>query len=135
MTFQTITLNLPTPVYQRVKRAAEATRSPVEEVIVETLDMALPSLNDVPPEMAGELAAMSTLADKTLWEIARQMMPARHQARLRVLSAAQHERSLRPSEVRKLDDLLREYGRITLRKAHAYALLHKRGVYSPTNIS
>lgn len=135
MTFQTITDTLPTRVYRRVKHTAEATQSPVEKIIVEALDMALPSIDDAPPEMADELAAMTTLPDKALREIARSVMPVKQQARLRALSAAQHERALKPAEVRKLDALVHKYGRVTLRKAHAYALLHKRGLYSPANHS
>lgn len=108
-------------------------QSPVERVIVETLDTALPSFDDAPPEMVDELAAMSTLSDKNLWEAARRTMPAKQQARLRRLSAAQHDRPLKPVEVRQLDELMNEYGRVTLRKAHAYALLHKRGLYSAAN--
>lgn len=133
MTFQTITLNIPARVYQRVQRAAEAVQSPIEKVIVETLDTALPSLDDVPPEMVDELAAMSTLSDKSLWQAARSMMSAKQQARLQRLSALQQERPLKPAEVRQLDGLVNEYGRVTLRKAHAYALLHKRGLYSAVN--
>lgn len=131
----TVTLKLPKRVYRRAQQAAEATRRPVEKLIVDALDLALPPIDDAPPEMADELAAMSTLPDKALWEIARSVMPTRQQARLRALSAAQHERALKPAEVRRLDDLLQEYGRVTLRKAHAYALLHKRGLYSPANHS
>jgi hypothetical protein len=130
MTFQTITLNIPSRVYWRAQRAAEAVRRPIERVIVETLDTALPSLNDAPPETVNELAAMHTLSDKNLWEAARSIMPAKQQARMRRLSAAQQERPLKPTEVRELDELMNEYGRVTLRKAHAYALLHKRGLYS-----
>ncbi|NUO83221.1 hypothetical protein HUU05_24375 [candidate division KSB1 bacterium] len=130
MTFQTITLNIPARVYQRVQRAAEAVQSPIEKVIVETLDTALPSLDDVPPEMVDELAGMSTLSDKSLRQAARSIMSAKQQARLRRLSALQRERPLKPAEVRQLDGLVNEYARVTLRKAHAYALLHKRGLYS-----
>lgn len=133
MNFQTVTLNIPSRVYWRAQRAAEAVRRPVERVIVETLDTALPSLDDAPPEMIDELAAMHTLPDKNLREVARSIMPAKQQARLRRLSVAQQERPLKPAEVRELDELVNEYGRVTLRKAHAYALLHKRGLYTATN--
>ncbi len=133
MTFQTVTLNIPSRVYWRAQRTAEAVRRPVERVLVDTLDTALPTLDDVPPEMIAELAAMHTLPDKNLWEVARGMMPSKQQARMRRLSAAQRERPLKPVEVRQLDELINEYGKVTLRKAHAYALLHKRGLYTATN--
>jgi hypothetical protein len=130
MTIQTVTLSMPEAVYQRAKRAAEVLRRPIEEVIVETLSVVLPPLDDVPPETAQELSAMGDLADDKLWAVARGVMAAKKQARLRALSAAQRNRSLRRVEVRELDELRREYGRVTLRKAQAYALLRERGLYS-----
>ena len=39
----------------------------------------------------------------------------------------QAQRSLLPEEQAQLEELRREYGRITLRKARAYALLSLRG--------
>jgi hypothetical protein len=41
-------------------------------------------------------------------------MPAKQQARLRALSAAQRGRALAPAELQKLDALLQEYGRIRI---------------------
>jgi hypothetical protein len=133
MSFETVTLAMPESIYRRVKRSAEALRRPPEEIIIETLNVALPRVDDVPLEMAEELAAMRALPDEKLWNIARSMMPTKQQARLRALSAAQRERALTPAELQKLDDLLQEYGRITLRKAQAYALLHQRGLYTHTD--
>ncbi len=132
MSLQTVTLTMPESIYRRVKRSAEALRRPPEEIIVETLNVALPGADDVPLEMAEELPTMRALPDKKLWEMARNVMPAKQQARLRALSAAQRERALKLAELQKLDDLLQAYGRITLRKAQAYALLHERGLYTHT---
>lgn len=132
MTLQTVTLTMPESIFRRVKRSAEVLRRPPEEIIVEALNVALPRVDDVPAEMTEELAAMRSLPDGKLWEIARSMMPARTQARLRTLSTAQRERALAPAELQKLDALLQEHGRIMLRKAQAYALLHERGLYTHT---
>jgi hypothetical protein len=132
MSLQTVTLTMPESIYRRVKRSAEALRRPPEEIIVETLNVALPRTDDVPLEMAEELATMRALSDEKLWEMARNVMPAKQQTRLRALSAAQRERALKPAELQKLDDSLHAYGRITLRKAQAYALLHERGLYTHT---
>ncbi len=133
MSLQTITLTMPEPVLGRVKRSADALRRPLEEFIVETLNAALPRIDDIPPQMSDELAAMRELSDEKLWAMARSMMPAKQQARLRALSAAQRERALAPDELQKLDALLQTYGRTTLRKAQAYALLHERGLYTHTD--
>ncbi len=131
MTFQTVTLKMPAPVYQRAQRAATALQRPMEEVLVDTLNVALPPLDDVPQEMVSELAAMISLTDEALWHIARSVMPTKRQTMLHSLSSAQRERELTPAETRKLRELQQEYGRFTLRKAQAYALLHHRGLYSP----
>ncbi|MCI0696637.1 hypothetical protein L0337_32125 [candidate division KSB1 bacterium] len=133
MALQTVTLTMPESIYRRVKRSAEVLRRPPEEIIVEALNVALPRVDDVPAEMTEELATMRALPDGKLWEIARSVMSARLQTRLRALSAAQRERALAPAELHKLDALLQEYGRITLRKAQAYALLHERGLYTHTD--
>lgn len=133
MTFQTITLRVPNTVYQRAKRTAEALQRPVDKTIIDTLRVALPALDDVPLEMTNDLAAMSTFSDESLWEITRSVMPAKMQTRFRTLAAAQRERELTRPQLQKLDELRQEYGRITLRKAHAYSLLHERGLYSHAN--
>jgi hypothetical protein len=130
MNFQTVTLNMPAPVYQRVQRAAEALRRPMEEIIVETLRVALPPLDDVPPDMVSELAAMSAWSDDDLWKTASGVMSAKQQNRLRKLSAAKQKRSLNLDETRELNELRQAYGQVTLRKAQAYALLRQRGLYS-----
>ncbi len=99
--------------------------------MLETLSVALPSLEDVPVELTNELARMSGLSNEALWEAARSVMPAKEQTRLRTLSSAQHKRALKPFELQTLNELRKEYGRFTLRKAQAYALLRQRGLYSP----
>jgi hypothetical protein len=130
MSLQTVTLAMPDSIYRRVKRSAEALRRPPEEIIVETLNVALPGVDEMPLKMAEDVATMRALPDEKLWEIARSVMLAKQQTRLRALSAAQRERALKPAELQKLDALLQAYGRTTLRKAQAYALLHERGLYT-----
>ncbi len=133
MNFQTVTLRVPNPVYQRVKRAAEALQRPLEEMIVNTLRVAVPLLDDVSPTMAAELAALSSLPDEALWQVAKSVMSAKSQNRFSTLAAIQRERRLTFAEEKKINALREEYGRVTLRKAQAYALLHQRGLYSATN--
>lgn len=130
MNFQTVTLNMPVPVYQRAQRVAEALRRSMEEIIVETLRVALPPLDDVPPEMVSGLAAMSAWSDDDLWKTASGVMSTKQQNRLRKLSATQQKRSLNLDETKELNELRQAYGQFTLRKAQAYALLRQRGLYS-----
>jgi hypothetical protein len=100
---------------------------PLEDVLTATLAAALPNVEDAPPEMWAELARMNWLSDQALWIIAHSTMPSEQQEQMRALSEAQSQRLLAPEEQKTLEALRREYGRVTLRKSHAYALLSMRG--------
>jgi predicted anti-sigma-YlaC factor YlaD len=54
-------------------------------------------------------------------------MPEEQQQQLRTLTELRAERSLTPEEQETLEMLRQEYGRRTLYKARAYALLSLRG--------
>lgn len=127
MTVQTITLRLPETVMHRAQQAADALQHPVEDVLTTLLNAALPDVDDAPPEMQAELAEMTWMPSSTLWAIARSAMPGPQQEQLAYLSDIQTQRSLTQAEQAKLDTLRCEYGRATLRKARAYALLSLRG--------
>ena len=126
MSSQTITLSLPASVFQRAQVTAHAAKRTVEEVLTATLAAALPDLIDAPPEIREDLARMTLLDEKALWEIARRDMPTDQQTRLAKLAAIQSQRQLNDAEVAELDDLRQEYGLTTLRKARAFALLSMR---------
>ena len=69
---------------------------------------------------------MTWLNEGELWTIAQSQMSRAEQARLSDLSAQQTSRALTTDEEKQLEALRSEYGRITLRKARAYALLSLR---------
>lgn len=127
MSLQTITLSLPEKVVQQARQAAQASHRPFEEVIVATLAASLPNFDDVPAALQSELAEMSWLNDRELWQIARSMLKSPQETELQHLVEIQKERQLSDSEEKALDALRHEYGRITLCKARAYALLSLRG--------
>ena len=62
-----------------------------------------------------------------LWQIARSEMSPQQQQQLAKLSDQQSQLPLNQDEVVMLEKLRNEYGRVTLRKARAYALLSLRG--------
>jgi hypothetical protein len=119
----TITLNLPDSLAQRAGGAARAMHRSLEEVITAMLDGALPSLDDVPEDMQDELVEMTWWDDAKLMEAADATLPDAQQQRMAQLSATDC-----PSDVERkdLDALRREYGKVTLRKARALALLSVR---------
>lgn len=127
MTLQSVTLRLPDGLMQRARTAAEALHRPLEEVLTDMLAATLPDVEDAPPETQADLAGMTWLSTRELWMIARSEMPAEQQQQLQDLAEFQTERPLSLEEEESLEMLRREYGRITLFKARAYALLSLRG--------
>jgi len=132
MTIQTVTLNIPESVYQRAKQTADILKRPLEDVIVDALASTLPSLDDVPAEMVGELAAMAHLSDEALQGLANNVMLDERQELLRDRLDEQGRGELDESGQRELAALMAEYGRHMLRRAKAVALLIARGRPVPT---
>jgi hypothetical protein len=112
---------------QRARQAADVLQRPLEETLTAILTATLPDMEDVPLDMRAELARMTWLGDQELWTIARGAMVEEQQKRLRSLTNLQAQRTLTQQEREALDALRQEYGRVTLRKARAYALLSLRG--------
>src|SRR5215467_6964589 len=121
----TITLTLPERTMEQAQQAAAALQRPVEEVLCDLLAVVLPTMHDVPDDMQAELMRMTWLDSQALWRIAREQMPAAAQAQLQHLTHLQGP--LPPDEQAQLGALRQEYGRMTLLKARAYALLSLRG--------
>jgi hypothetical protein len=127
MTLQAVILHLPEPVYQRAKHAADVLKRPIEDLIVDTLTSTLPVLDDVPAEMASEIAAMAHLSDEALQGLATSTLRLERQTLLSELLDKQGRGELVEAEQRELAVLMAEYGRSMLRRAKAVALLVARG--------
>jgi hypothetical protein len=123
----TITLTLSDQTMEQAQQAATALKRPVEEILSELLAAALPTVHDAPADMQPELTRMTWLDSQELWRIARGSMSAEAQERLQQLTHLQGQRALTAAEQEQLDALRQEYGRTTLLKARAYALLSLRG--------
>jgi len=119
----TITLKLPEALVERADGAARAMHRPLEDILAAMLDGVLPALDDVPADMQAELVEMTWWDDATLMAAADEMLSEAKQRRMEELSAAQ---PLSDDEREKLEALRSEYGRITLRKARAVAVLSIR---------
>ena len=131
MTVQRVTLRLPKPLYRRASHAANALQQPLEEILIRTLDTALPPLDEIPAEIRAEVDSLNNLSDDALWEVAQSTMATPHQERLDVLLDAQGARALTAAEASELEEMRIEYGRTLLRRAKAYALLSERGYHLP----
>ncbi|MDM8520857.1 hypothetical protein QUF64_12480 [Anaerolineales bacterium HSG6] len=123
---ETITLQIPTITYQRAFNMADTLKRPLEEMLVEVLDTAIWPLDDVPPEMKAELAAMVYLSNEILKTIANATLSIEQQRRLHGLLNAQGRAELDQLEAKQLKYLMDEYGRTMLRRAQASAILVRR---------
>ncbi len=134
---QTVTLHLPDTIMRRAQCATDVLQRSLEDILAATLAAALPDVDNAPPEMWAELTRMTWFSDQMLWKIAQSTMPTVQQEQMRSLAEAQAKRPLTEDEKKTLDALRREYGRVTLRKSHSYALLSLRGgrLVSPTGVT
>lgn len=131
MAGETVTLELEETVYRTARRLADLTGRSLDDVLRASIASALPPLNDLPPEEASDLAALALLDDGALWRTARSELPAAQQSQLRDLLDRQSDGSMEPGDEVRLQELLDQYGRLTIRKAHAYLLLARRGYRVP----
>jgi len=127
MTHTMIAVQLPEPLFQRLKRAADLTHRSVEEIAATTLEAALPLAPDVPPEIANELTAMHLFSDAALWAATAPSLSPTEEYRLNQLNLAAAERELTGAEQAEQQSLIVAYRRSVLRRAKALALLAQRG--------
>lgn len=125
---ESITLNLPDPLYQRLVNTARATQRPLVDVIVHALEVgAPPDWDDVPAEFQADLAALDRLDDATLWQIARDRKSETEMMRYDELLDRNQAGMLTDAERLELMALRREADRFMLCKAQAAVILRWRG--------
>ena len=122
-----ITINLPESKLSQLEQAANSLNRPISELLSDMVLAAFPQVDDVPDEMKIELLQMAWVDTSKLWHIAESQMELAEQERMQALVQQKIASRLLPSEEEELEELQRQYGRTTLRKAHAYMLLSLRG--------
>ena len=118
MAVHAVILELPDEVYQRAQRVAQATRRPLEEVVIEWIR---------PPALA-KLPELERLSNDELLQAARATFPPEYVLRLQELLAIQQQRSLSEDEQLEASALVEQEDFLTLRKAKALFLLKQRGI-------
>ncbi len=127
MTVQAITLDLPETVYQQIRRAAEKAQRPVNDVLIEAVIAAAPSMDTELNNMRNALAHMAYLNDAVLWQAARATMSAEQRERLETLHTQQQRGPLTAEERAEEQALLALYRETLLVRAQAAVLLKQRG--------
>lgn len=127
MTVQTVTLNLSSATCERIKRAADKLRRPVNEVLSEAVSAAAPVMDTAPQALRAALAQMAYLNDAVLWQLARATMPQAQAARLEELHHKLQREGLTEEEKGEERQLANLYRDTILVRAQATVLLKRRG--------
>jgi hypothetical protein len=125
---QTIPIQLPEAIYQRLQQVAHATHHSIEEVVLQTIRGNLPpSLDDLRPEWHGAVADLQQMSDAALWSVTKASLPPhqwrRHQHLLRKGQAG----PLSTAEREELAELRAVTDRFVTRRSYALALLKWHG--------
>jgi hypothetical protein len=127
MTLQTVTLDMPLPLYNRLQEKAAQSKRTVEAELLETIAAALPLTDDGALDSTELKSSLTLLDADNLWRIARTHFPLDRSTQLENLHFKRQELELNEMEAREAADLTRQYDRAMLIRAEAIALLIQRG--------
>jgi plasmid stability protein len=127
MSTNTLTLQVPTPLYERLKLHAAQTQRSVEEETLEALATAMPPVQSLSAELEEAMESLPALDDAALVEAAQSRLAVDVSAELQSLHHKRQREGLSDTESAKLAKLVRQYGRQMLVRAQAAALLKARG--------
>ena len=127
MSTDTTAIEVPAPLFERLKCAASLTHRSVEEIAAASFESALPPDPNLPDEVADELAAMHVFSDEALWAATQPSLSPSQEQRLRQLNSADGEHGLTPAEQDEQQELIATFRRSVLRRDKALALLAQRG--------
>jgi hypothetical protein len=127
-----ISLQLPDRLYQRLVNTALATQQPLEAIILRALEVGSPpDWEDVPEPFQADIAALDRLDDAALWTIALDRQSPAQFPHYDELLDRNREGQLTDAEQVELAQLRTQADRFMLRKAQASALLRWRGHQVP----
>lgn len=122
---QTLALQIPDALYDRLSQTARAVQQPIEQIVLRAIQIgAPPGLDDIPTEFQTSLLELDALNDDDLFAIAARKQSSQEFARYEDL-LDRDDRTY--AEQQELDRLRFEADLLMLRKAHAAALLRWRG--------
>ncbi len=127
MPVQPLTLNVPEPLYHRLKQRAELSNRTIEDAALDVLVAAVPLGDELPADLEEALSPLALLDDEALWQAARSHLAAEAADQLEELHLKRQREGLTEGESQTLAALVRQYERALLVRAQAAALLHQRG--------
>ena len=102
-------------------------RRSIEEELVDVVSAALPTADDLSPDIAGDLAQMVFMTDTELWQAAQTELPLQDSAKMQALMFKRQREGLTTAEEREAKRLAHRADRTMLVRSRAAALLQDRG--------
>ena len=127
MVLQTITVRLPDILYRRVEDRAQRMRRSIEEELVDVVSAALPTTDDLSPDIVDDLAQMAFMTDAELWQAAQTELPLQDSAKMQALMFKRQREGLTTAEEREAKRLAHRADRTMLVRSRAAVLLQDRG--------
>ena len=128
---ETVTIEIPSNLFESLKQKANFMHRPVEDLVVQTLSVAAPPA-DLSPELVIELEAMLNFSDDALWAATKPSISETERVRLEQLNTLAGTRPLSEAEKKEQSQLLQAWQRSMTRRAKAFAILKLRGHPLPT---
>ncbi|MCI0694040.1 hypothetical protein L0337_18785 [candidate division KSB1 bacterium] len=122
---QQITLTLSDTLLKRAAGLAAAVSRPIEKILAETLEMALPDVG------AEKLPSVASLSDEEVLALSQARMENKQSSRLSVLLDKQQAGALTERERAELYSLYQNYQRLWLHQSEALAEAVRRGLRQP----
>ena len=125
---QTIPIQLPDTIYQRLQQVAHETHHSIEEVVLQTIRGNLPpSLDDLSPELRCVVADLQHMSDEALWVVTKEQLPPQQWRRHQRLLWKRQEGIFAAAEHQELAELRAAVDRFVTRRSYALALLKWHG--------
>jgi hypothetical protein len=124
---QTVTVNLPDKIYQRVKKQSKMTQRSIPEEVAAVLADALTDDVQLPETLELELSQLQFLTDEELWRAARLRPTSEEADQMQVLLERQQREGLTRVERQEVARLSDFFNRIMLVRAEAAVQLKQRG--------
>lgn len=121
MSQQPLLLQLSDDLYEHIKQVAEASKLPIEDVVLDSLALIFGGVSDVRPE------DLSDLPDEQLWAIVHRRLAWPLDSRLSELNAMSKRGKLSAEEQSELEFLVDAYDRYVLLRSQSLLLLKQRG--------
>ncbi len=124
----TVTLTLPSTVYNRLERRARQHQRRVEDEATLALTTAVGPDDALPDDLTAAIATLAALDDEALWRVSQSQPTVEDGVLLDALVDKRRREVLTSGEERMLAELVDRHDRVMVLRAEGVALLHERGV-------